>query len=268
MLYAIVPAQNEEDRITKVLNHLYFVGINKIVVVANGCTDKTVRKVSLDYPMVDLIVYNDSLGIDVPKAMGFVWSLKNGGTDFLFYDGDLIGEITTELKGLIDYHLSNSSDLTLTDCYPPPIALDTLPKRLMLPRKHLNQLLGVSSKLGISTPSHGPHLINRRLLKYIDIRDMAVPPVVLAKAVKSGLKVEVGALIPHIRLGSRTKNGLHTKTIFDTLWGDYGEAVSVYLSLPRNRFLFGVEYDGYNSSRRFDLLESYISENMPLNEKN
>lgn len=259
MLYAIVPAQNEGDRISKVLNHLYFVGIKKIVVVANGCTDNTVMIVSSNYPKVDLIVYKESLGIDVAKAIGCKWSIQEGGTNFLFYDGDLVGEITTEIKGLIDYHFNNKCDLTLTDCYPYPLQFSSIPKRLILPRLHLNELLGIESKLGISTPSHGPHLISKKLLDFIDFVDLAVPPVVLVKAVKAGLRVEIGAKIPHIRLGSNVRDCYHTKAIFDTLWGDYGEAVSVYLGLPRNRFLFGTEYDGYNSKRRFDLLEAYIN---------
>ncbi|SET05301.1 glycosyltransferase family 2 protein [Anaerobranca gottschalkii] len=258
MLFAIVPAQNEEDRISTALNHLLFVGVDKIVVVANGCIDRTEEIIKNNYPQVHLITFKDSLGIDIPKAIGCAWALKEGATNFLFYDGDLIGEITSELMLLINSHLRNNYCLTLTNCYPTPNLIENLPKELVLPRLHLNELLGVSDKIGISTPSHGPHIISKDLFKYIEVKDIATPPILLAKAVKYGAKIGIGANIPHFRLGSRLKNGSHAKLIFDTIAGDCAEAISIYLGLPKSRCLFGKEYIGYNSKRRFDLLESYL----------
>lgn len=258
MITAIVPAKNEVDRISTVLNHLLFVGITKIVVVANGCDDGTEDLVLDKYPTVQLLSFKQSLGIDIPKAVGCAWAVKQGATDFLFYDGDMIGEITTELSLLISNHLKSRNDLTLSNCYPTPTSFDALPRQLYFPRAHLNQLLGLFDSIGISTPSHGPHIINKSILNLIDIKDIGVPPVILAKAAKSSCKIAVGIDIPHVRLGSKIKNGIHSKLIIDTFWGDCAEGISIYLGLPRNRFLFGKEYDGYNSQRRFDLLDSYL----------
>ena len=258
MLVAVVPVQNEESRIQRVLNHLLFIGIKNIVTVVNGCSDNTEALIKSNYLNVKVIYFEEPLGIDIPKSIGCAWALKNGATDILFFDGDLIGEITTELSMLVQNHFEKGLDLTLTDCYPPPLDIESIPQKLLYPRLHLNQLLSLDQSIGISSPSHGPHLVTSRLLHAIDLREVAVPPVILAHARKKGFSIGVGLSIPHIRLGSKVKNSEHNSLIYDTLWGDCAEAVSVYLNLPRSRFFYGSYYDGYNSKRRFDLLEDFI----------
>ncbi len=265
MITAIVPAQNEESRIETVINHLLFIGIKDIFIVINGCTDNTEDLIKTKYPFVNRITFSNPLGIDLPKAIGAFYALKSSFSDLLFFDGDLTGEITTELSVLIKNHVKYSNDLTLTDCYPEPNSLDDLPKGLLFPRMHLNQILGIYNKIGIATPSHGPYIVSNKFLNSIELKDLAIPPVLLARCVKKSFKVGIGANIPHVRLGSKLKNGSHTKLIYETLWGDCAEAISFYLNLPRNRFLFGHEYQGYNPMRRFDILESLLQKNKDFN---
>ncbi|QNO14891.1 glycosyltransferase [Alkalicella caledoniensis] len=263
MLTAVIPARNEAERIERVLNHLLFIGIKNIVIVVNGCHDDTHQIVKNKYPQVKILHFSEPLGIDIPKAIGCSWALQNGASDVLFFDGDMVGEITKELSMLVSTHFENGYDLTLTDCYPAPIERDNIPQRILYPRLHLNQLLSIDNLIGFSSPSHGPHILTRKILQSFDLKDLAVPPVILSHARKNGYQVGIGVSIPEVRLGSKVKNQEHNMQIYDTLWGDCAEAISVYLNLPRNRFFYGHYYDGYNSKRRFDLLDSYLKNTTP-----
>ena len=123
----------------------------------------------------------------------------------------------------------------------------------------LNRTLGLEQSLGTASPSHGPHAVSRRLLLSVPLRELAIPPVSLALAVKKGFPVHIGTRIPHKELGSPDKNTRHARLIAETIIGDCMEAINVYHNQERRRTCDHVEYDGYHSQRRWDLLDNYLA---------
>lgn len=261
MLFAVVPAKNEENRIGIILHQLINLKVNRIVVVLNGSTDNTLKEVkNKRVPGLDVLYFKDSLGIDVPRAVGAKYAFREGASFVLFVDGDLIGNIGHELKYLIQKSIKNNIDLNLTNCYPTFPHFSYFTKIIVCFRHLLNQETGLIEKIGISSPSHGPHLVSRKLLQKVSFSDFAIPPVEMVMALKEGLKIDVGVEIPHNRLGSSIKNSHHSQMIVETIAGDCLEALSVYQGKPRNRCYKGVEYIGYHSQRRWDLLSGFLPE--------
>ncbi|MPN14619.1 hypothetical protein SDC9_161946 [bioreactor metagenome] len=74
------------------------------------------------------------------------------------------------------------------------------------------------------------------------------------------LRIDVATTIPHYRLGSSIKNQIHTNKIIDTIVGDCLEAIAVFKNEPRNRQFNNKSYIGYQSERRFDLLDHFLDE--------
>lgn len=258
-MFAVIPARNEAARIAAAIRTVRQTGIRHIVVVINGCHDHTREVVrSLEQDDLALLTFREALGVDIPRAIGAAYALHLGARHVLFYDGDLIGPHRDELAHLISatetYHL----DLALTDAY--GTAYDLSLTRDLMPRLRLelNQRLGLEKRLGLSNPAHGPHIVSRHLLETIPLADLAKPPLVLAHAARAGLHIDALAHIPHAKLGSAHKGPTHFEQIRDTIIGDLLEALAVIQGRPRTREFRGLHYDGYDSERRFDLLEAFV----------
>ena len=103
--------------------------------------------------------------------------------------------------------------------------------------------------------------MSRRLLEAIPLREIAIPPVVMALARQAKLRLDVATTIPHYRLGSSIKNQIHTNKIIDTIVGDCLEAIAVFRGEARTRQWQNTTYLGYHSERRFDLLDLFLNEN-------
>lgn len=265
MIAAVVPAQNEEGRITKVLDSLSITGVNKTYVVINGSNDNTLQEV-LSYKglKTEVIYFRESLGIDVPRAVGAWAAYDENAEIILFVDGDMVGNISNNLIELINC-IKEHSDMALTNCYPSIPKESALTSKIISFRKMLNQTLGVFEEMGITIPSHGPHAVSRKFLKIVPFRELAVPPVSLAIAVKEKLKITVPFTIPHFKLGSKLKDKKHAYLIAETIIGDCIEAMNFYKGNPRERIFNGIVYDGYNSLRRWDILDEFLkNKNKPL----
>jgi len=257
---AVVPAKNEQGRISKVLTMLKETPVEKIIVVINGSTDNTMSEVKgLRLENVEILHFTQELGVDVPRAIGAYYAYKSGATCVVFVDGDLIGNIGILIKKLIHVVSKCGVDLAMTDCYPDLEYKSELAEQVLIFRSLLNLKLGLYDKIGVATPSHGPHAVSRKLMDSIDFRDFAVPPMVLAFAKKHGLSVEVPAKLPQRLLGSKIRNYFHAKKIADTIIGDTLEAINYYNDRPRARSYLFKEYQGYNPLRRFDILEKFLS---------
>ncbi|RQD74680.1 MAG: glycosyltransferase [Candidatus Syntrophonatronum acetioxidans] len=258
MLFAVVPAQNEENRIEIIINQLLNLPLGRVIIVLNGSSDRTFHKVKkIKSHRLELLIFRESLGIDIPRAVGAKYAFSRGAQGVLFVDGDLVGNISGKLKELLDNSLKKGLDLALTNCYPQRGTQSFMTRTINHYRQLLNEEAGIFNKIGISVPSHGPHLVSRRLLNTIPFKELAIPPVELALASREGLNIGIGAEIPHSLLGSRIKDHQHNRAIVHTIVGDCLEAISLLQKKPRSRFCYGIEYRGYHHQRRFDLLAGF-----------
>jgi hypothetical protein len=209
-------------------------------------------------PKLQIIYFHECLGIDVPRAIGAKMAANLGSDVVIFVDGDMVGTFNENLMELADGVLLKRLDMALTNCYPvPPRHIERYNPTFQW-RMTLNKELGLEKKLSLATPAHGPHAVSKRLLETVSLRELAVPPVTLALARKHKLKIDIATTIPHYRLGSSIKNQIHTNKIIDTIVGDCLEAIAAYRGEPRNRQWQNTLYTGYNSERRFDLLDSFL----------
>ena len=259
MLCAVVPVQNEGARIGRVLDTILALPVDFVLPVVNGSADDS-RRIVESYPAerVRLIHFEESLGFDVPRAVGAYQAYRQGAEAVLFVDGDMEGKISKALEKLVAA-AKRGVDLGLTDCYPPgrenwptPLAA-----QLLAMRRFLNQQLGLAH-LGSASPSHGPHAVSRRFLELVPYRDLAIPPVALVLAARQALRVEVAAAVPHCLLGSPDRGPRHAQLIAETIVGDHLEAFCVLNNAQRSRRLISATFDGYNHQRRWDLLDRFI----------
>jgi hypothetical protein len=188
--------------------------------------------------------------------------LDKGAAAVLFLDGDMSGDITKNLTDLISTVYYNHADMVLTNCYPGNhmARLSKLASDVMNARIRLNREIGLEETIGAASPSHGPHAVSRRFLLSVPLREIAIPPVSLALASKYGLSVCVGTAIPHNKLGSPVKDSTHSDLIAETIIGDCIEALHVYKNEKRQRTAGSVEYLGYHSRRRWDLLDRFLAQ--------
>lgn len=262
MLAAVVPVQNEEKRLRSTIETLLSAPLDLVIPVVNGSSDNSYNIIlQIKSPLLLPICFKEPLGIDVPRAVGAKTAMDKGATAVLFLDGDMDGNIAGNLKDLLCLVKSGCADMALTDCYPGEhkAALSKLASCVLKTRLRLNQELGLEKAIGPASPSHGPHAVSRRFLLTVPLRELAVPPVSLALAVKSGLSIAIGTSIPHKALGSPEKDPVHSEKIAETIIGDCLEAMQVYRGKKRCRFLGRKEYNGYHSRRRWDLLEEYLT---------
>ncbi|WP_027364309.1 glycosyltransferase family A protein [Desulfotruncus alcoholivorax] len=260
MIVAIIPAKNEAKNLKKVIMKLPLDSIDLIIPVLNGCTDDSLEVLKqLNCPVLAPVIFKESLGIDVPRAIGAIISKKMNAEGSLFVDGDMHGVETEVLKNLIQAVKYRDTDLALTNCYPDYISTQLSPTAASLieMRKDLNRHLKLFDKISSATPSHGPHAVSRKLLKLATPYDFSVPPLLLSKSAEANLKVAVAAEIPHLLLGSTLRSYDHVDKIAETIIGDCLEALTRQNGRPGNRVKEGKAYIGYNKERRFDLLEQF-----------
>lgn len=258
-MYAVIPARNVSKRIGAAIQNVRFAGAEQIIVVVNGSDDSTLEEVrALRDEGLTVISFREPLGFDVPRAVGAAYAYSQGAEHVLFYDGDLIGHHRHELQKLLEDTVRFRLDLGLTDTYGTAHRLDVARNPLLRLRSSLNRKLGLEPRIGLSSPSHGPHVVSRRLLRDIPAQYLAVPPLVLAYAKQERLRVDALAHIPHSRLGSAHKGPAHFDLIRETIIGDLLEAHCLLEGRKRTREFRGQVFDGYHSERRFDLLEKFL----------
>lgn len=263
MIYTIVPARNEGDKIDKTLNMLLKTNTDKILVVVNGSTDNTFIKVSdINNDRIQPLFFNKPLGLDIPRSIGAFLAYDSGATGFIFVDGDMMGNIHHNINEIIFDISSNGVDMGLTDCYCDTSISSNLSKMLLSFRRQLNLELGIYHKISHAIPSHGPHGISRRLIDKIGFKSLAVPPVSLALASKNNLNINVSTKIPNHMLKSTIKDEFHASQIAKTIIGDCIEACSIYQGNVSKRGFDGVDFLGYHKNRRFDLLEMIVGKDL------
>lgn len=275
MWTAVIPAYNEANTIKNVLEHLLACHCFEcLLFVTNGCTDateETIREAAADTQTapsechIELLSFPEPLGIDVPRAVGAAFVQKKyHPSGIVFVDGDLSGRLTKPILALLD-GLNQGLDLALTNCYPTQPTHDqdnphsSLAETVLYYRQLLNDTLGLSTKIGPATPSHGPHAISARLLAKLPLPLLAIPPLTLAFAARQGYNVSIAATIPHQLLGSKIRSDLHATNIAATIIADCQQALAYIAGTPwPDLIAASVEScAGYQRLRRFDLLEAY-----------
>jgi glycosyltransferase involved in cell wall biosynthesis len=258
MLAAVVPAQNEEKRITRVLGHLRTIGADLVLPVVNGCTDDTLAEIeALACPEIEVLYFGQSLGIDVPRAIGAQAARDRGADCVLFVDGDMVGNLIAPLLDLVQA-VARGAALALTDCYPVFSNHSRLSRLVLGFRRRLNRRCGLVETIGVASPSHGPVAISREFLCQIPLQTLAIPPVSLVLAHRAELPIEVAASIPHAELESAIKNDHHAQMVADTIIGDCLEALCIWEGKTPSRSYLGRRYLGYHPSRRWDILADYL----------
>lgn len=258
-IWAAVPAKDEERTILHVIESCLDAGLNRVLVVINGSRDHTqtlVRK--LDDTRVSMLVFEEPLGVDVPRAIAAFETLRGGADSLLFCDGDLSGPISkclAELAGTMVW----GYDLALTDCYPRGLPGTGLAAQVLRARRLLNEGIG-RSDLGVASMSHGPSCVSRRLLQTVPLKALAIPPLAQALAVKNGLVVKIGSSFDHRLLGAREKDVTHAESIAECIMGDSVEALEIFQDKSPTRTFEGARRIGAASARRWDILESYLTE--------
>ncbi len=260
MIYTIVPARNEEEKIGKTLNMLLKTKTDKIIVVVNGSTDNTFMEVlNIKSHRIQPVLFNKPLGLDIPRAMGAFFAYSSGASGFIFVDGDMCGNISHNIDEIISDISYKNIDMGLTDCYCHNPASSNISKILLAFRRQLNLELKVYNKIKYAIPSHGPHGVSRRLIDKIGFKSLAVPPVSLALASRYNFNIAISTKIPQDMLKSTIRDDFHASQVAKTIIGDCIEACSIYQSNTKIRGFDGVDFLGYHKSRRFDLLEMIVS---------
>lgn len=256
-IWAAVPARDEERTISHVISACLEAGCTRVVAVVNGCRDGTARVAAQFGDAVRVLCFHEALGVDVPRAVGACEASMAGVDALLFVDGDLSGPISRCLVELIAA-MAWGFDLALTDCYPSGTPGTGLAAQVLQARRLLNEGIG-RADLGVACMSHGPSCVSRRLLLNIPLRAIAIPPLAQALAVKSGLKVGIGSAFDHRLLGAREKDLAHAESIADCIMGDCVEALETFQGRQPARVFQGTVRIGAAASRRWDLLESYLT---------
>ncbi|MCG8403293.1 MAG: glycosyltransferase family 2 protein [Firmicutes bacterium] len=262
MFVAVIPVKNEAGNLEQVVKNLPVHFLELIIPVLNGCSDNSLAILEhMNCPNLAPLCFEEPLGIDVPRAVGAAAAMELGAGGVLFVDGDMSGAGDEALGKLVDAVRRHGLDLALTDCYPPCIyhQLSSKASSLLLMREKLNCRLGLIDTIGSATPSHGPHAVSARLLGLANPADFAIPPLLLAKAARWGLKIGLGAEIPHTHLGSPVRSADHAIKIVETIIGDYLSALGMENGSSGDRDYGGREYIGYHNQRRWDLLQRFIT---------
>lgn len=255
---AVVPCHNEAGSIKAVIGNCLRAGCCRVIVVANGCTDGSAEEAENMGFRVEVVEFAEPLGMDVPRAVGAKVALRYDVGAVLFVDGDMKGDIAWHLHLLMEKVLGGT-DIALSDCFARGIPGFGMAGKVAAARLALNQLIGVAEVIGAASPSHGPSCYSAYSLRRLEkaspgLKCLAIPPVSLALGSMLGLSIAVGSRISHEALGSPYKSGEHGAKLADTIIGDCVEAECVYRGVPVTRVKDGYLYDGYNSTRRFDLI--------------
>ncbi|ODA41574.1 glycosyltransferase family A protein [Desulfosporosinus sp. BG] len=257
MFAAVIPAKNEEKSILAVLTTVLRLPVSYIILVLNGCTDRTLELArSIPDNRIHILYFSDPLGIDIPRAVGALYARNLGANGALFLDGDMSGDIYPNLMSLLAT-VHSGIDVALTNCYPYITHRQKLANLVLKFRAKLNRELDLFKTLGLATPTHGPHALSLHALRLLPLEAIAIPPLTLYWAKESGLNIKVATSIPHETLHSPRKHRQHARLIAETIIGDCLMGLALVQNKPLTRTLGKHELLGYHLERRFDLLQNW-----------
>lgn len=257
-VWAVIPARDEAPRVGLAIASARGAGAGRIVVVANGCRDRTADSARAAGPGVEVVEFSEPLGPDLPRVVGASVALAGGAEALLFLDGDMTGALAPALAALVQTTAAGAH-LALTDAFARGVPGSSLAGEVTAFRRRLNQVLGLEEAIGVASMSHGPSAARRELVAVTGLRALGKPPVAVALAVRAGLRVRVGCKLVHDDLGSPGRDAAHAVAMAHTIIGDCLEAMAVAAGVRPSRCHLGTRYDGYDSTRRWDLLDAFLA---------
>jgi len=228
----IIPVLNEEESIAAVLGDIPAELAAEVIVVDNGCTDRTVPIASSMGARI--VVAAERRGYGAACLAG---TLVAGGDILVYLDGDY-SDYPAEMTSLIEPIAADRTDLVLGS----RLARDDLPHRAMPPQQRFGNWL--TARLmrwlyGLPVTDLSPfRAIRKEALLDLNMQEMTFgwPTEMMVKAARAGYRLEEVPVRYRPRLGGRSKiSGTVRGTIlagyyiltttFRYAWGDDFKAV-------------------------------------------
>ena len=180
-LSIIIPAQNEEKCMRRIITECKKLDPLEIIIVVNGSSDRTAS--IAEELGATVIVYKDRLGLDVGRAIGAYFSL---GEILLFIDGDFVipaNDLKPFVEAIeqgVDVALNNQNDFSD----------EFIPAHPVSACKYALNIACQRGDLGMSSTVAIPHAYSRRCLETIGYESLANPALSYAKALVNDFTIE------------------------------------------------------------------------------
>lgn len=205
-------------------------GVDMVLVVANGCTDRTAhhaRAATAPGGRARVLVRElpEPLGHDVGRSFGAAWAMTEGADILVFLDADFplpsgdIAPFVRAVRGGVDVALSGLNSRLSGWAGEGSVASA---------RMTLNRLLG-RADLGQDGLVAVPHALSRKAVTTIGPANLSVPPLAHALAVMAGLTVRVvhsvDTILPNRPSPDRPRR-LDQRAMVELILGDHVEALA------------------------------------------
>lgn len=240
----IIPVCNEEETLPVVLASCLALKPEEIIVVANGCTDRT-EEIAKSFGCT-LISDPAPLGNDVGRAVG---ATQANGEILLFLDADFAIAPET-LKAFLAPLQNDTADVVLND-FNAFFYKQHRPHTITVWRQVFNEVLG-RKDLVIDCVLSVPHAMTKEALAQIGVKSLANPLLAHALIMKSPLRI-VHDLAIDVITPNRFRPLEHGHTVpglpraEKRMIGDHVAALSAVLTDARGGFMDG--------GRRRDLMQ-------------
>lgn len=240
---AVISVCNEEGTIGQVLQELERLPLSQIIVVLNGCTDRSFD-IARKYSRAIIIHYPDRIGHDVGRAAG----TKLTNADIVLYiDGDMVisaRELMPFLRAV-----DRGVDVALNDISPwvPPFNRQDHVTRC---KTFLNRVLD-RDDLKANSLTAVPHALSRRAIQIVGVKSLMVPPKAQTIAIMKGLQVSAVQRVDVVNYNRvRSKNVGVGNDVTQLIIGDHMEALSTIMELKGKRLQLRMESRSALAKRR------------------
>lgn len=225
---AVVCASNEEDTLSRVLHELERLPLQEIIVVLNGCQDKSFSA-ARKHPLATIVHYPAKLGHDVGRSVG---AALTHADIVLFTDGDVV--IPAEEMAPFMYAVDGGVDVALNELSP-YLPLFVHQDEVTRCKSFLNTVLG-RGDLGANSLTAVPHALSSRLITDIGADQLMIPPKAQALALSGGYRVDsvhsVDVFSTNRKRPGNTGSG---NAVAGMIIGDHEEALFTLMERPGSR---------------------------------
>lgn len=224
---SVILSVHHERTIKKVLKQIEKLRPMEIVLVVDGCPDRSVKKI-LTHSSCPLtaFVYPFPLGDDVWRAIG---AKEATGDVWLFLDADHVvaaNDMQTFVRTCY-----RGADIALSKCIAPLRQPSMEPDTVLVAKTFLNTLVS-QHELGTSSMYDLPFAMTRQAASIIGVQHLVVPAVAHALALHNQLRVVPSPYIASAKLTrKRAPQRKNISSINQTILGDHLEAMDYVMSL-------------------------------------